>query len=297
MLKFIKEHKVAAIVVAVAVIVFVAWSVWQFNNRQTQIAHEQALKIEAEAQAAKTAEDTPAQDSTTGADTTVKAESESADEIEAEKVSDGLNEEQKLIIDGYGEEEKNLLAILTANVWLELTSNANLRFDENSYTEISGSEQKKVSFAIMHVAPNNIVGEGAEYESMIAMIKADDSNIYFLKLQRSKKSGEKAGVWHVFCEAFALGEDYYRGKASKTIKIDKLEESAASQLGGRDKIEAALTDYTSLSYPAAKTASWDGVVETDWENRIVTTHFSLDTQPKVSLTITFNMDSKEIAIR
>lgn len=264
LLMMIKEHKIIMIAIWVILILFILWSFWQFfSNKEKDEVPEQKNAV-----------------------------------TQNEQITDGsirLNKDQMAVVKDYTDEQKEFIAYLTGNVWSDESQTATLTFTDTTYTESVGADKISHPFAITAIADDQIIGDKVNYESKIIAVD-NGTDTFIMKMWRwvSESGGESE--WNLSSGSFTKSATYKRTAAADNLEIQGLTEDIYIQFGGQEKVDMAIKEYVSLTYPTATKATWREDVSHDYKNGILTTAFTLNTKTSAVITVTYNKASGLITI-
>lgn len=274
MIQIFKEHKIVLVALALLIVMFIGWSIWQYSNNQATQAEQSAID---------------------GNESLLEGD-EKNDTNDAGESETELTERQREIIAGYDNDKLEFVARLSANIWTDSAEQTTLTFTKNTYTEVKGETRETNTYVVTSLVEDKITGEGSTYEGYVASLETD-SGTYILKMQRWVTAEGKKGAWKLSSDGFALAKEYSLSKAANNFTLEKFDKEASLLLGGKDALEETIGTYVAATYPSATTGTWNGKVEIDWQNQVSKTWFNLDTKSSTQLVVIYRMDTGEIEVR
>lgn len=223
---------------------------------------------------------------------------------EAAVVEDGQGQEQSQDAgDGSSSEEQDqgqtelsddtareVLAILSANVWGAEGSSATLRFEGGAATETKeGAADAKRSFQILAAKlETSTSNTSASTETRYVVAAKLDSENCILTLAQTHPASGAAQPWKIECAAFAYAPSYIRVDSAMEFSVSGMTEEVVELVGGTDgadKLEALIEGYASQFYPTASAAACDPQVTLDFDQQTALLRFQLNNTGKTTLKV------------
>lgn len=274
----IKEHRKAALIALFLAIVFIGGSAASAVN----VANRRAEQAQAE----PTTNASP--------DGTEADETESAD---GETGEVALTDSQREAIDGYDDDTKEFIETLSASVWSAGSGRYSLRFSDDSYVETVNGEATAHSYAITRINKESD-GYGGSYDTVVFETDTGTHIVTYIDGKGSAAKNETGQVEKddstviaslTSASMFAEKDTpYERADAVENIAIKGLNSEITQLLGGdTDKLTSELSKWCAVNYPATSEATWSNAVIIDYEEGILSTNFTLNTEPSVSIAMTY----------
>lgn len=274
----IKEHKKAALIALFLAIVFIGGSAVSAVN----VANRRAEQAQTESPAAVTSDEKNTD------------ETEKADEGNGEVA---LTDSQKEAIEGYDADTKEFIETLSASVWSAGSGRYSLRFSDDSYVETVNGEATTHSYAITRIDKTSD-GYGGSYDTVVFetdtgthVVTYIDGKGSAVKDETGQVEKDDSTVIASLTSASMFAEKntpYERADAVENITIKGLNSEITQLLGGdTDKLTSELSKWCAVNYPATSEATWSNAVIIDYEEGIISTNFTLNTEPSVSIAMTY----------
>lgn len=269
LLSIIKEHRIIAICIICVLVVFIAWSAFQFIINHS----DSDIKTSDKAQKTITADDPVS--------------------ASVQKADNKITESQKKTIKGYTDREKELLAMLKNNTWITENQTASLKFTDTVFTEMVGADIESHPYSIIAVTDYQIIGDSVTYESEIFAVRTDEKAFIIKKWHFITPNGN-ASEWKITSDGFSKGTEYIRTAVSSDFEVRGLNEDVCDLYGGYDNLTKSIMDFVSLAYPTAGIATWREDAHIDYKNNLVTTTFTLNTKTSSVITVKYYKSTGEI---
>ena len=264
--KMLREHRKAAVIAALVLILFTAGSV----VNAVHVAHDRTQSSSAQSQ-----EETPNKDSKT---------SEQNDKDDTK-----LTEAQRKAAAAYDDDTKTLIATLKASVWSANGGKDTLRFSGTSYTENAGGKSESHTYAVTRADAESDTS-GAQ-TTTIVFLTDDGTHIATLRTQTGTGADDGKAITSTLSSKsmFTLKDSpYERADAAKAISVTGLNEDMTRLMGGdKNALTDALSRWCATNYPTATEASWDETAVIDYKEGIVSTNFTLNTENTVTIAATY----------
>jgi hypothetical protein len=225
----------------------------------------------------------------------VEEASDDAPEEEGPKpediVEEQLSDEDKKTIASYGHSELEVIDILENNVWTSWDEAYVIEFSKSTFRE--GEVIRP--FIIESIKAENIEAHESLVVRTTMSIKTDEG-ITFMELeQASSISGEDAieeTRFSVTSDAFKRSREYILKKSSESFAVSELASELFFFMGDREQeLIDAIGAYRDGNVPTATYAEWDGLVNVDFNERMLYLHFSFDNQIRSKATLSYDMES------
>lgn len=275
----IGEHKKGALIALTLLLLFTCGSVVSAMN---VARHRAAVEVEQTEQKA---------DITT-------AEKENKEE--AGKVT--LTDAQKKVIAGYDKDTKELIKTLSSSVWSVSEGRYSLHFSDDAYVETINGTPESHTYAISRVEKTSDGYGGTLY----TLIFETDTGTHIVtyadgKGQATTSDTEaKAGTTISTLTSSTMfaqkNTPYERAEAVDSITVKGLNSEVTTLFGGDEKaIVKALSNWCAVHYPSVTEATWQKVVNLDYENGVITTGFSLNDTNPITITCVYEKDTGEFS--
>lgn len=267
---FIKEHQKATLIGLFLLIIFIGCSAASAVN----VAQQRAQKA---------------------AEQTEQAQKDDKGDTSNKEADVPLTAEQKKAIDNYDKDTKKFIDTLSASVWSADGDKDTLRFSGDSYTETANGKTETHSYAILRLE-RGMDTAGSEVTTAVFETDTGTHVVTYMNLTGVKPDGDSGNVSSSLSSnsMFALkGNNYERKDAVKSITVKGLNSDITKLLGNdTDKLTAELSKWCAVSYPTATDATWDKAAVIDYENGIISTNFTLNTETPVSIAVTYSLSDK-----
>lgn len=227
-----------------------------------------------------------------GADAeTESAIEETAAQEEAQTVS--LTEHQAQSIAKYTTTEQDLIGTLKSGSWSSDSSTKVIAFGDDQYAiRSTDGSQEAHPYAVSSVEISSQEADGDVLKITTCAMETD-IDTYVLTIQESSLN---PGAMTISSKAFTP-TTYVLTPSSHVISVEGVSSEVAASLGGdAEGISSTLSSFCTANFPAANKATCTGVVVTDLNEREATTTFTLDNSAKTKLTLTYDMQTKELAV-
>ena len=262
--RLIAQHRRAALVAAFLLTCFVAFSALSAVTVAARRAAESAAREQAATQPAQGQQESDGQGR-------LEANSQQAT-VEGDAT---LSDSQRSLVDSYDERTRKLVQTLAASVWSANNGRNTLRFYEDGhYVETVGDTATAHPFAISAVDWGN---NGSDTEMDTLAVETDTGTHllgYTLVISADSEDAGKSAVSS--STMFSLkGTAYTRTDAAARIDVTGLNSEITAILGNDTDLVTQLSDWCSIHYPSATTATWSKSATIDWDAGIVVTSFSV----------------------
>lgn len=246
----ISQHKKASLLALFALIIFIGFSA----TSAIDVAHRRAAE-----ESAKT-ESIEKQDSFDDGD-------------DAEKKVE-LSSSQKKLIDGYDDDTKKLIETLSASVFSANNGRNTLRFHGDYYMETVNGKEEQHPYAISAV---EFGSNGSDSEIDRIVFETDTgTHIATFTLVISADNAAAGECTIASTSMFALTDmPYERKDVVREINVTGLNSEITELLGDTAEMKKELSDWCSIHYPVATTATWIGTCNIDYDKGIVSTAFTI----------------------
>lgn len=211
-------------------------------------------------------------------DTTTAAEKKTKEETGKVELTDA----QKEIIKGYDTDTKELIDTLSSSVWSVSEGRYTLKFADDSYVETVNGTPTVHSYAISRVEKTSD-GYGG---SLYTIVFETDAGTHIVTYtdgsgaavnSDSKTPGENTISTLTSSTMFAQKNTAYeRAEAVTNITVKGMNSEVTKLFGGDEKaVITALSKWCAVHYPSVTEATWQKVVNLDYENGVITTDFKL----------------------
>lgn len=251
--QLITRHKIASLIALFFLIVFVGFSATS------------ALRVAGER----------TQDSNQEQIQSAQGSSQAADDEQPEP-DVTLSESQQDLIDGYDDATRQFIATLSASLYSADNGAHTLRFYDDYYIETENGNTSTHPYAISAIEHSN---DGATTEIDTIVFETDTgTHIVTYSLVTNAESASSGQSTIQSSTMFTLKNTAYtRTDAVRQIAITGLNSEMTDLFGGdTDKLTTELSNWCSVHYPAATTATWDQNVTIDYSQGIVVTAFAID---------------------
>ena len=277
--RFLEEHRKAVFLAIGVVVLYIAFSV----NSCTMTTASRLEQAEQQAQESAPADDTEQE---AGADAQASP-SQSQDDATS-KLSDAQREQQA----NYDGETKEFLALLSASVWVSDSEQDSVTFSEKTYTVTASNETSTHPFVVDALDVSNFGGSDAVQIYTAAISNEEQTQIAKLTVDDSVSPAVMTLESPLFSNSL-----YKAAEAATSFSITGLNSSLETYIGGNaDSLKQRLTDYCSVHYPTATTATWTQTATMDWSAGTLSTAFTLDTASKSQVEVTYFNDSNTFEI-
>lgn len=213
-----------------------------------------------------------------------------------------LTDAQKEIIDGYDSDTKELIDTLSSSVWSVSEGRYTLKFADDSYVETVNGTPVTHSYAISRVEKTSD-GYGG---NLYTLVFETDTGTHIVNYtdgkgaavnSDSKTPGENSISTLTSSTMFAQkNTSYERAEAVANITVKGMNSEVTKLFGGDEKaITTALSKWCAVHYPSVTEATWQKVVNLDYENGVITTDFKLNDTNPVSVTCVYEQSSGEFS--
>lgn len=268
------EHKQAALIGLFLLIVFIGGSVVSAVNVAQHRAQENAEQ--------------PQQQEEVGG----KQENGTADTADVK-----LSESQKDAIKAYDEETVKFIDTLSASVWSSGGGRYTLRFSDDSYVETVNGESTTHSFAITRIDESSD-GYGGTYRTAVfdtdtgthIVTYTDGKGSAVRNVDKKPAKGEPSVVSTIESTSMFAQKNtpYERIDSIEHIVIKGLNSEMTELLGDDlDKLVENLSSWCAVHYPTATEATWEKVAIMDYEEGVISTNFTLNTESSVAVAVNY----------
>ena len=231
-------------------------------------------------------------------DTTTAAEKKTKEETGKVELTDA----QKEIIKGYDSDAKELIDTLSSSVWSVSEGRYTLKFADDSYVETVNGTPTVHSYAISRVEKTSDGYGGYLY----TIVFETDTGTHIVTYtdgsgaavnSDSKTPGENTISTLTSSTMFAQKNTAYeRAEAVTNITVKGMNSEVTKLFGGDEKaVITALSKWCAVHYPSVTEATWQKVVNLDYENGVITTDFKLNDTNSVSITCVYEQSTGEFS--
>lgn len=258
------ENKGLVLIVAVVLVVFIAFSV----SRCTAVQNERSQTQQQEQQASGASDDVQ------------NAESQ-------------LTDEQKQKQQNYSQDIKQFIAVLKANLWATEGKDHLVTFSDTTFSERTDQgKSSTVAYVVDAVKTDETKTDDGTEEVSTAAIEVDNET-YFLTVTKDTYAD---GNVQYFLTGDALTQSkatYGPISASDQITVSGLNQDVL-QLFGDDKgnIESAVKEYSAKYLPTYNNFVWANYATVNWKDNTVTITFTDGTNSKEILALIYDRASK-----
>ena len=275
------EHKKFSVIALCLLLMFTCGSAMSAIN----VSHHRA----------ETAKEQNAENNT---DTTTAAEKKTKEETGKVELTDA----QKEIIKGYDTDTKELIDTLSSSVWSVSEGRYTLKFADDSYVETVNGTPTVHSYAISRVEKTSDGYGGYLY----TIVFETDTGTHIVTYtdgsgaavnSDSKTPGENTISTLTSSTMFAQKNTAYeRAEAVANITVKGMNSEVTKLFGGDEKaVITALSKWCAVHYPSVTEATWQKVVNLDYENGVITTDFKLNDSNSVSVTCVYEQSTGEFS--
>lgn len=212
-----------------------------------------------------------------------------------------LTDTQKKAIKNYDDDTKGFIETLSASIWSADGGRYTLRFSDNSYVETANGKSSVHSYAI-----TRIDREGDGYGgSLLTIVFETDTGTHIVSYVDGKGAAVHDGdssksdstiLTTIQSASMFSKKDtpYKRAESIENITVKGLNSEITELLGGDSKkLSDELSKWCSVHYPSVTEATWNKVASIDYENKAITTGFTLNTENPYELTVIYMTESNE----
>lgn len=244
----ISQHKKASLLALFALIIFIGFSA----TSAIDVAHRRAAEESAKTES-------------------IEKQDSSDDGDDAEKKVE-LSSSQKKLIDGYDDDTKKLIETLSASVFSANNGRNTLRFHGDYYMETVNGKEEQHPYAISAV---EFGSNGSDSEIDRIVFETDTgTHIATFTLVISADNASAGECTIASTSMFKLTDmPYERKDAVKEIHVTGLNSEITELLGDTDEMKKQLSDWCSIHFPVATTATWIGNCAIDYNEDTISTAF------------------------
>lgn len=275
------EHKKFSVIALCLLLMFTCGSAMSAIN----VSHHRA----------ETAKEQNAENNT---DATTAAEKKTKEETGKVELTDA----QKEIIKGYDTDTKELIDTLSSSVWSVSEGRYTLKFAADTYVETVNGTPTVHSYAISRVEKTSDGYGGYLY----TIVFETDTGTHIVTYtdgsgaavnSDSKTPGENTISTLTSSTMFAQKNTAYeRAEAVANITVKGMNSEVTKLFGGDEKaVTTALSKWCAVHYPSVTEATWQKVVNLDYENGVITTDFKLNDSNSVSVTCVYEQSTGEFS--
>ena len=213
-----------------------------------------------------------------------------------------LTDAQKELIKGYDTDTKELIDTLSSSVWSVSEGRYTLKFADDSYVETVNGTPTVHSYAISRVEKTSDGYGGYLY----TIVFETDTGTHIVTYtdgsgaavnSDSKTPGENTISTLTSSTMFAQKNTAYeRAEAVTNITVKGMNSEVTKLFGGDEKaVITALSKWCAVHYPSVTEATWQKVVNLDYENGVITTDFKLNDTNSVSITCVYEQSTGEFS--
>lgn len=258
------ENKGLVLIVAVVLVVFIAFSV----SRCTAVQNERSQTQQQEQQASGASDDVQ------------NAESQ-------------LTDEQKQKQQNYSQDILQFISVLKANLWSTEDTAHFVAFTDKTFTERTDQGKSTTSaYVIDAVKTDKTKTDDATVEVSTAAIEVNDGT-YFLTVTKETYADNNV-QYFLTSDVLAQPKSSYGPiSASDQITVSGLNQDVL-QLFGDDKenIESTVKDYSAKYLPTYTNFVWAKYATVNWDNNTVTITFTDGDNPKEILAVVYDRSNR-----
>ena len=258
------ENKGLVLIVAVVLVVFIAFSV----SRCTAVQNERSQTQQQEQQASGASDDVQ------------NAESQ-------------LTDEQKQKQQNYSQDILQFISVLKANLWSTEDTAHFVAFSDKTFTERTDQGKSTTSaYVIDAVKTDKTKTDDATVEVSTAAIEVNDGT-YFLTVTKETYTDNNV-QYFLTSDVLAQPKSSYGPiSASDQITVSGLNQDVL-QLFGDDKenIESTVKDYSAKYLPTYTNFVWAKYATVNWDNNTVTITFTDGDNPKEILAVVYDRSNR-----
>lgn len=258
------ENKGLVLIVAVVLVVFIAFSV----SRCTAVQNERSQTQQQEQQASGASDDVQ------------NAESQ-------------LTDEQKQKQQNYSQDILQFISVLKANLWSTEDTTHFVAFTDKTFTERTDQGKSTTSaYVIDAVKTDKTKTDDATVEVSTAAIEVNDGT-YFLTVTKETYTDNNV-QYFLTSDVLAQPKSSYGPiSASDQITVSGLNQDVL-QLFGDDKenIESTVKDYSAKYLPTYTNFVWAKYATVNWDNNTVTITFTDGDNPKEILAVVYDRSNR-----
>lgn len=258
------ENKGLVLIVAVVLVVFIAFSV----SRCTAVQNERSQTQQQEQQASGASDDVQ------------NAESQ-------------LTDEQKQKQQNYSQDILQFISVLKANLWSTEDTAHFVAFTDKTFTERTDQGKSTTSaYVIDAVKTDKTKTDDATVEVSTAAIEVNDGT-YFLTVTKETYTDNNV-QYFLTSDVLAQPKSSYGPiSASDQITVSGLNQDVL-QLFGDDKenIESTVKDYSAKYLPTYTNFVWAKYATVNWDNNTVTITFTDVDNPKEILAVVYDRSNR-----
>lgn len=258
------ENKGLVLIVAVVLVVFIAFSV----SRCTAVQNERSQTQQQEQQASGASDDVQ------------NAESQ-------------LTDEQKQKQQNYSQDILQFISVLKANLWSTEDTAHFVAFTDKTFTERTDQGKSTTSaYVVDAVKTDKTKTDDATVEVSTAAIEVNDGT-YFLTVTKETYADNNV-QYFLTSDVLAQPKSSYGPiSASDQITVSGLNQDVL-QLFGDDKenIESTVKDYSAKYLPTYNNFVWAKYATVNWDNNTVTITFTDGDNPKEILAVVYDRSNR-----
>ena len=258
------ENKGLVLIVAVVLVVFIAFSV----SRCTAVQNERSQTQQQEQQASGASDDVQ------------NAESQ-------------LTDEQKQKQQNYSQDILQFISVLKANLWSTEDTAHFVAFTDKTFTERTDQGKSTTSaYVIDAVKTDKTKTDDATVEVSTSAIEVNDGT-YFLTVTKETYTDNNV-QYFLTSDVLAQPKSSYGPiSASDQITVSGLNQDVL-QLFGDDKenIESTVKDYSAKYLPTYTNFVWAKYATVNWDNNTVTITFTDGDNPKEILAVVYDRSNR-----
>lgn len=262
----VSQHKKTSLLALFVLIVFVGFSVTSAMNVAQRRAEEESIEQ-------------------------VEPDNEKTSSSESDK-DIKLSDSQKEAIKGYDDKVKRLIETMSSSIWSDKTGTNTLRFYDTYYVETINGVEKTHPYAITKVEYGTN-GADAEIDTVVFLTDTGTHIATYtiaLDVEGSSISTSTLSSSSMFSKKDSL---YECADPVKSITVKGLNSEMTSLFGGDvTKLTEDLSSWCASHLPTASEAAWEKTAVIDYENGIISTTFTLNTETPVSIAVTYSLSDK-----
>lgn len=220
-------------------------------------------------------------------------EAQSSASSAAAEAAPPMTEHQASLIESYGPEQREVVSLLSSNVWTDYAGESRLAFDEAGYTITPASGTASThAYAVAAAEKRSVPADGETINQYDCSVEVDGEP-YLMTIQQSQAD---PSAMTLSSKAFGASV-YVRATASGGFQVADLPDDAVALLGGsREAVERAVEEHCSTNFPSATCATCTQAVTIDCIEGTSECEFVLDNQARSHVRVVFSKVDGTIAV-
>ncbi len=274
---FVRENKTQAIIGAILVVFFIAFSVASFIHTQSVQEAQQLEEAAAES----------------------SEESESEDDLteEQEAVDEELSDELKAKRDSYDSDTKEFIAILTAQLWGVDGGSPYISFTDTTYSETTASGDTETHAYVINVLKKTTEQySDPEIICYTAAVETEEAS-FFVELTRETDT-DGTVTYYLSSSAFrSSSSSYVSVSVSGAYEVSGLNDEVLELIGNDlDGLNDAVARYCAQYYPTAADIVWANYVVISWETNQITIPFQEGDNSSSLISVVYDRDEQTFTV-